>query len=110
MRGTTVDCCRCQHRGRVPLVLNHLPHRRMAVHNMVTALKPGGVLLVQDFMPTRSLDFVLPAPTDEAATLLRRFQFAHLGILKSHGSDPDWSQRAARMLEHEGMQDVRTCS
>lgn len=89
------------------LVLNHLPQRRMAMHNMVSSLKPGGVLLVQDFMSTRSLDFVLQAPTDEAATLLRRFQFAHLGVLREHGNDRTWPQRVVRLLEHEGLEDVR---
>lgn len=85
------------------LVLNHLPERRMALHNMVLALKPGGALLTQDFMPTRSLDFVLQAPSDDDARLLRRFQFKHLEILRSHGNDRTWTQRVTRVLEHEGL-------
>jgi ubiquinone/menaquinone biosynthesis C-methylase UbiE len=88
-------------------VLNHVPERRMALHHMVMSLKPGGSLLTQDFMPTRSLDFVLQAPSEEDAALLRRFQFFHLQILREHGNDRAWSQRVARMVEAEGLLGVR---
>lgn len=89
------------------LVLNHLPERRMALHHMVQSLKPGGVLLTQDFLPTRSTEFVVEAPSEEDEKLLRRFEFHHLEILREHGNDRGWSQRAARMFEAEGLVDVR---
>lgn len=89
------------------LVLNHLPERRMALHHMVESLKPGGVLLTQDFLPTKSTEFVVDAPSEDDEKLLRRFEFNHLEILRENGNDRMWSQRAARMFKAEGLVGIK---
>lgn len=90
----------------VRLVLNHVPQRDAALHHMVQALKPGGVLLTADFMPTRSRELAVSAPSEPDLRLLRRFQFFHLQILKQNGNDRTWSERAAASLRGEGLVDV----
>jgi 2-polyprenyl-3-methyl-5-hydroxy-6-metoxy-1,4-benzoquinol methylase len=69
------------------LLLNHLPRRRQVVHLLADALRPGGVLLTEDFWPTPPGDFVACAMSAEDAMLLRRFQLAHLQVLADHGND-----------------------
>jgi SAM-dependent methyltransferase len=55
------------------LVLIHVPAREVALERMVTALKPGGWLIVEDFDPT----FIDPGyPTTDAESLSRYWNIA----------------------------------
>lgn len=90
------------------LLLNHLPRRRNALHLMARALRPGGVLLTEDFWPTPPGDFVACAMSTDDAMLLRRYQLAHLQVLADHGNDRTWSRRALIAFLEEGLVDVDT--
>ena len=90
------------------LLLNHLPRRRTALHNLARALRPGGVLVTEDFWPTAPGDFVACAMSPDDAMLLRRYQLAHLQVLADHGNDRTWSRRALIAFLEEGLVDVHT--
>jgi SAM-dependent methyltransferase len=89
----------------VRLLLTHLPQRRSILARLASQLRPGGILLTEDYHPTRSVDLVIHAPTPEDATLLEHYQSIHYRVLSSHGNDRGWSRRA--MME-EGLADVHT--
>jgi 2-polyprenyl-3-methyl-5-hydroxy-6-metoxy-1,4-benzoquinol methylase len=91
----------------VRLLLNHLPQRRHILHRLATALRPGGVLLTEDYSPTRSIDLVIHARTIEDATLLEQFQATHYRVLTSHGNDRAWSRHAVLAMMEEGLIDVQ---
>jgi SAM-dependent methyltransferase len=88
------------------LLLNHLPRRRTAVANMISSLRPGGILLTSDFQPARISDLVLTAPSHTDVTLLHRFHSAHLKVLRDHGGDRTWPVRAPHVFEEFGLTKV----
>jgi SAM-dependent methyltransferase len=90
------------------LLLNHLRRRRHVVHVLAGALRPGGVLLTEDFWPTPPGDFVACAMSADDAMLIRRYQLAHLQVLADHGNDRTWSRRALIAFLEEGLVDVQT--
>ncbi len=90
------------------LLLNHLPRRRHVVHLLAKALRPGGVVLTEDFWPTPPGEFVACAMSVEDAMLIRRYQLAHLQVLADHGNDRTWSRRALIAFLEEGPVDVHT--
>lgn len=90
------------------LLLNHLPRRRQVLHLLADALRPGGVLLTEDFWPTPPDQFVACATSLEDAALIRRYQTAHLQLLSDHGNDRTWSRRAMLAFLEEGLVDVQT--
>jgi SAM-dependent methyltransferase len=90
------------------MLLNHLPQRRHILHGLVATLRPGGVLLTQDALPTPPQEFVILAPTPQAASLIARFQQTHLSVLAKHGHDPAWSTQAHLAMLEEGLLDVQT--
>jgi SAM-dependent methyltransferase len=90
------------------LLLNHLPARREILHKLASALNPGGLLLTEDFDPTRPAEIVALAPSSGAAALIARYQEVHLGLLVSHGNDRTWSKRAYAAMVEEGLTDVES--
>jgi 2-polyprenyl-3-methyl-5-hydroxy-6-metoxy-1,4-benzoquinol methylase len=90
------------------LLLNHLPQRREVLRKLAGALNPGGVLLTEDFDPTRGPEIVAHAPDGESAALIARYQDVHLGALASHGNDRTWSRRAYSAMVAEGLTEVET--
>jgi SAM-dependent methyltransferase len=90
------------------LLLNHLPRRRQVLHQLAEAVRPGGVLVTEDFWPTPPNEFVACALSVEDATLVRRYQLAHLQVLADHGNDRTWSRRALLAFLEEGLVDVHT--
>jgi 2-polyprenyl-3-methyl-5-hydroxy-6-metoxy-1,4-benzoquinol methylase len=87
----------------VRLLLNHLPQRRNILHRLANELRPGGVLLSEDYSPTRAIDLVIYARTPQDAALLGQYQAAHYRALAAHGNDRAWSRRAIIAMMEEGL-------
>jgi SAM-dependent methyltransferase len=79
-------------------VLHHLPDRQKAIHQMVRALKPGGVLLCiePDFLPATAAE---PEP-------LRRFWQGWLQWSVSAGIDYFVGRKIPSLLTNAGLQQV----
>lgn len=89
------------------LVLSHLPGREVALRHMLGALRPGGVVLTEDFRPTPGEELVVAGPDPQAATLVGRIQTTLSAILVTRGNDRNWSRRAIRSFLAAGLTDVR---
>jgi SAM-dependent methyltransferase len=89
------------------LVLLHLAEREMVLQRLVTALKPGGLLVVSDWDSTRR-DWLLHAPTEAAAAAFDAFQNGLLSILVANGADLGWARRAPLVMRAAGLIDVET--
>jgi ubiquinone/menaquinone biosynthesis C-methylase UbiE len=90
------------------LLLNHLPQRREVLHRLAGVLRPGGVLLTEDFHPMPGPEFVAYAPEPAIAEVLARYQDAHMEVLSRHGNDRGWSRRALAVMVEEGLAEVGT--
>ncbi len=87
------------------LVLVHVPAREQALQRMVTALKPGGWLLIDDFDRTL-IDLSYPT-TDAAAAALYQKMFAALSrLMEARGIDLTWGRSLYRRLRALGLVDV----
>ncbi len=79
-------------------VLEHLPARNEVLKRMITALRPGGWLLLEahDFMS------LLPI-SQQGAELFTKASDAFLTILIRGGLDPDYGRRIGSQLRHNGL-------
>jgi SAM-dependent methyltransferase len=89
------------------LVLLHLAERDMVLDRLVTALKPGGILVVSDWDATWR-DWLLQAPTPEAGDAFNAFQNGLLAVLQDNGADLGWARRAPLAMRAAGLDDVDT--
>ncbi|MCT9084646.1 class I SAM-dependent methyltransferase [Streptomyces fulvoviolaceus] len=87
------------------LVLVHLPQRLEVLDRLVSALRPGGRLLLEDF--DCSWTPVLAAPDEAAVALFARVQSALMAHLEKAGVDLVWGTRAFRAMVRAGLEDVR---
>ncbi|MFE7169619.1 methyltransferase [Streptomyces sp. NPDC057616] len=88
------------------LVLVHVPDRERALRSMIDALRPGGVLLVEDADPALQ-PLTCPdehGPEEELANRLRR---GFRRLLADRGADLSYGRRLPRLLREAGMDDVR---
>ncbi|MFJ9540762.1 methyltransferase [Streptomyces sp. NPDC101225] len=88
------------------LVLVHVPDRERALRSMIDALRPGGVLLVEDADPALQ-PLTCPdehGPEQELANRLRR---GFRRLLAGRGADLSYGRRLPRLLREAGMTDVR---
>jgi len=87
------------------LVLVHGPERDVALANMVAALRPGGVLLVEDADPALQPRSCLEetGPEEVLANRLRR-GFRHL--LSERGVDLAYGRTLPHLLRAAGLEDV----
>jgi SAM-dependent methyltransferase len=87
------------------LVLVHVPERDVALANMVAALRPGGVLLVEDADPALQPRSCLEetGPEEVLANRLRR-GFRHL--LSERGVDLAYGRTLPHRLRAAGLEDV----
>jgi SAM-dependent methyltransferase len=87
------------------LVLVHVPERDAALANMVAALRPGGVLLVEDADPALQPRSCLEetGPEEVLANRLRR-GFRHL--LSERGVDLAYGRTLPHRLRAAGLEDV----
>ncbi|GIH14737.1 class I SAM-dependent methyltransferase [Rugosimonospora africana] len=92
------------------LTLQHIPQREAVLHWLVSdeVLKPGGVLLVEDWDASRT-DVVMDAPTPEDRDRFNRFQdFMGREVFAGRGTDRTWARRVHGRMVAEGLTDVHT--
>jgi len=86
------------------MVLEHLPDRALAMHKLVSSLKPGGWLVVED----QDIASVAPAGKDSEATnmqfMVRSLALARL--LKGAGVDLEYGRRLYCDMRAEDLVDV----
>jgi ubiquinone/menaquinone biosynthesis C-methylase UbiE len=82
------------------LVLVHLPGRRRALDTMLRALRPGGWVLIEEF--------VHPSPVDprgvcpEEAACFQRVHEAMVALMAESGADMDWGRQVYGELRQRG--------
>jgi SAM-dependent methyltransferase len=86
------------------LVLVHLPERERAFENMMSALKPGGWLVLEDADPALQPLSCIDAygPEQELANRIRQ---GFRALLSSRGADISFGRRLPRMFRNAGMAD-----
>lgn len=86
------------------LVLLHLPERLSVLDRLVTALRPGGSLLLEEF--DCGWTPVLAAPTEAAAALFERVVTALHTQVEKAGGDPLWGRRVLGAMARAGLTDL----
>ncbi len=87
------------------LVLIHMPAREQALQRMVTALKPGGWLVIDDFDVTL-IDLRYPTTDATAAALFQKMVAAQGRLMESRGVDRTWGRSLYRRLRAHGLANV----
>lgn len=87
------------------LVLLHIPERDQALRRMVAALRPGGVLLVEDY-DIQMQTMLCPDAYGPDQQLANRVKDAFRALLFSRGVDPTFGRRLPRILREHGLVDV----
>ena len=84
------------------LVLVHLPERERAFQNMMSVLKPGGWLVLEDADPALQPLSCIDAygPEQELANRIRQ---GFRALLSSRGTDISFGRRLPRMFRNAGM-------
>ncbi|MFR0351908.1 methyltransferase [Streptomyces sediminimaris] len=88
------------------LVLVHVPDRERALRSMVKALRPGGVLLVEDADPALQ-PLVCPDEHGPEQVLANRLRRGFRRLLAERGADLSYGRRLPRLLREAGLDDVR---
>ena len=87
------------------LVLVHLPRRPQALASMISVLRPGGWLLIEDadpaLQPLTCIDEY--GPEQRLANKLRR---DFRSLLGAHGAQTDFGRTLPRLLRKGGLEDV----
>jgi SAM-dependent methyltransferase len=89
-------------------VLEHLPSRREVITHLVKALRPGGVLVLEDIVAGAALSPVLGrvvSPSSKAAVLSRLIPAMEAGI-RAAGGDPGFGLELPAALAAAGLRDV----
>ncbi|MFI0826263.1 methyltransferase [Streptomyces roseolus] len=87
------------------LVLQHLPERQAVLARLVRALRPGGLLQVDEFDAGHEPCLLAPSPED--ARLYERFTTAKTDLMRAAGGDPAWGRRAPAALREAGLTGLR---
>ncbi len=90
------------------LLLEHLPERDQAMKRIVTALRPGGWLLIEDFDATRMLanpPGIFRYPWDGAKRSVKIFR-SLFKVMQSAGYDPEYGARLPSVLVEHGLIDI----
>ncbi|KAA6215903.1 class I SAM-dependent methyltransferase [Streptomyces filamentosus] len=87
------------------LVLQHLPERHAVLRRLVRALRPGGLLQVDEFDAGHEPCLLAPSPAD--ARLYERFTAAKSALMRAGGGDPTWGRRAPAALREAGLTGLR---
>ncbi len=86
------------------LVLLHLPERLGVLRRLVSALRPGGWLVLEEF--DCGWTPVLAAPDQETAALFERVHATLMGLLEKAGADPLWGRRVFGAMRQAGLTDL----
>jgi ubiquinone/menaquinone biosynthesis C-methylase UbiE len=87
------------------LVLFHVPAREQALQRMVTALKPGGWLCIDDY-DRALIDRSYPTTDAEASALFQKMFAALDRLMEARGTDLAWGRSLYRRLRALGLIDV----
>jgi SAM-dependent methyltransferase len=85
-------------------LVEHVPDRPAVIDRLVRALRPGGVLVVEDVVVSGSREAVT-APTAAAGALARVMNAVAAGF-RAVGADADYGLRLPAALEAAGLRDV----
>ncbi|MDT9694601.1 methyltransferase [Streptomyces sp. P17] len=88
------------------LVLVHVPDRERALRSMLTALRPGGRLLVEDADPALQ-PLVCPDEHGPHQQLANRLRQGFRKLLADRGADLSYGRRLPRLLREAGLQRVQ---
>lgn len=83
------------------MVLQHVPQRKAVLDKLITALKPGGWLQIDEL--DTSYEPVLLA-TD--AAVYEKFLAAKTAHMRSRGGDPEWGRKAPLAMRSAGLVDI----
>ncbi|WP_150243086.1 class I SAM-dependent methyltransferase [Nocardiopsis quinghaiensis] len=83
------------------LVLLHLPERIAVLDRLVRALKPGGVLQLDEFDITYGPGLLMPDAASQK--LYEEFQEAKTRLMIHAGADPAWGRNAAEAMRRAGL-------
>jgi SAM-dependent methyltransferase len=86
------------------LVLLHLPGRRRALDSMLRALRPGGWVLLEEFVHPFPLDLRGVAP--DATACFERVHEAMVAVIAESGADMDWGRQVYGVLRERGCTEV----
>lgn len=84
------------------LVLIHLPAREQVLERLMTALKPGGWLVLEEFDDTL-LNRNYLATDVQAGALLQKMHTAQNQLMKARGADLTWGRKLYRALRAHGL-------
>jgi SAM-dependent methyltransferase len=87
------------------LVLTHIPQREQALRNLVRALRPGGVILIQEADPTLQPLLCLEERT-QTQRLANRLKNDFRELLHSRGADLSYGRTLPRRLRELGLNQV----
>ena len=87
------------------LVLFHVPAREQALERMMTALKPGGWLILDEYDRT-FIDLSYPATDADASALYNKMFMALSRVMEVHGIDLAWGRSLYRRLRALGLVEV----
>ncbi|MFF8993475.1 class I SAM-dependent methyltransferase [Streptomyces sp. NPDC014983] len=86
------------------LVLQHVPSREAVLRRLVRALRPGGLLQIDEI--DASYEPPLLTPDAAAEALYLRFLRAKTAAMRAAGGDPHWGRRVPGALRAAGLTDV----
>lgn len=88
------------------LVLVHVADRERALRSMVSVLRPGGVLFIEDADPGL-MPLICPDEHSRAEALANRLRNGFRELLKERGAELAFGRRLPRLLREAGLEDVR---
>lgn len=83
------------------LILQHVPFRDIVLHKLVRALKPGGLLHIDEIDASYEPPLLTPNPQAEA--LYVRFLDAKTAALRAAGGDPCWARKVPAAMRAAGL-------
>lgn len=87
------------------LVLIHVPLREQALRRMVSSLRRGGWLLIEDFDPGMQPS-ACPDPHEPEEELANKVRKGFRALLARRGADLEFGRRLPRLLRENGLVDV----
>ncbi|MEU2023618.1 methyltransferase domain-containing protein [Streptomyces sp. NPDC016469] len=88
------------------LVLVHVTDRAEALRRMVRALRPGGVLLLEDADPGLQ-PLLCPDESGPEQRLANRLRSGFRSLMAGRGADLEYGRTLPRLLRESGLEDVR---
>lgn len=89
------------------LVLMHLPTRQQVLNRLVTALRPGGVIVLSEWECTDPEGMVLHLPTQEATDAFVAFQRAMIDLIVANGAGEGWARQVPLAMRVAGLTGIR---